>query len=76
MRTVEGMIKHFKQMVEKGSSTFMLEEVKWQYQDMAQGGDGGELYGLESGGQTCRSYNYPGYPNEFFLRVCKGMGWL
>ena len=81
-KTVEQMVKHYREMrqhvVEHSSfaTASMLEEIKRQYIDMAQGGDGGELFGFESRGKTCRSYNYPGYPDTFFLRVCEGMGWL
>jgi hypothetical protein len=57
------------------SSSSMLREVKWQYADMACGGDGGEL-GFEDGdNSTCRRYNYPGQPDSFFQEVCALMGW-
>ena len=82
MKTVEQMVGHYKEMREhaikhsSSASASMLEEIKHQYIDMAQGGHGGELFGFNSGGKTCRSYNYPGYPDVFFLRVCEQMGWL
>ena len=71
MKTSTEMIAHYKDM----SSIGILNEVKWQYIDMASGGDGGKLIGIE-GEPTCREYNYPGYPTSFFQEVCKGMGWL
>ena len=45
-----------------------------QYIDMAQGRDGGKLYGIE-GEPSCREYNYPEEPDSFFQEVCDGMGW-
>ncbi len=45
-----------------------------QYVDMAAGGDGGKLIGIE-GEPSCREYNYPGQPDSFFQAVCDGMGW-
>jgi len=71
MKTAAYMIDTYKNMRSIGS----LNEVMWQYVDMARGGDGGKLYGIE-GEPTCREYNYPGYPTSFFQEVCKGMGWL
>jgi len=70
MKTAAYMIDTYKTMASIG----MLNEVMWQYVDMARGGDGGKLYGMK-GEPTCREYNYPGYPTSFFQEVCKGMGW-
>ena len=48
----------------------MLREVKGQYIEMAQGGDG-----------TCsmqgniRAMHYPDSPDIYFQKVCDGMGW-
>ena len=71
-------ITHYKEMErfeqESGPSS-MLREVKWQYADMAQGGDGGELGFEERGQTTCRGINYPGYPDRFFQEVCDLMMW-
>tara|TARA_B100001057_G_scaffold443307_1_gene479312 strand:- start:1062 stop:1271 length:210 start_codon:yes stop_codon:yes gene_type:complete len=53
----------------------MLNEVKQQYTNMAQGGDGGQLFGFDAG-TTCRAYNYNNYPDSFFRAVCERMGWL
>ena len=50
MRTVEEMVKNYKRMRTHGSN-FMYNEVMWQYQDMANGGDGGDL-GFERNGET------------------------
>ena len=75
MRTVEEMVKNYKRMRTHGSD-LMYNEVMWQYQDMAKGGDGGDL-GFERNGETsCRGINYSGYPDSFFHRVCEEMGWL
>tara|TARA_Y100001937_G_scaffold101375_1_gene139035 strand:- start:1524 stop:1802 length:279 start_codon:yes stop_codon:yes gene_type:complete len=76
VRTVEQMVEVYTDMGSRVSSVFMYEEVKWQYKDMAKGGDGGEL-GFESNGETtCRGINYKGYPDTFFKEVCYQMGWL
>ena len=77
MRTVEQMVKHFQEMRSFGSraTTSMLREVKQQYVNMAEGGDGGQLSGFDHG-TTCRAQNYNGYPDSFFRTVCERMGWL
>ena len=76
MKTVEQMVKHYKEMESHSThaTNSMIREVKQQYMDMAQGGDGGQLVGFDLG-KTCRSYNYPGYPDSFFRDVCDRMGW-
>ena len=76
MKTVEQMVKHYKEMESHGSyaTHSMLSEVKQQYINMAQGGNGGQLMGFDKG-TNCRSYNYPGYPDSFFRDVCDRMGW-
>ncbi len=53
----------------------MLREVKYQYADMASGGDGGELGFEKNGKTTCRDINYPNYPDSFFQEVCALLGW-
>ena len=66
------------EMIEYYESDFIpshwMPSIKMQYVDMARGGDGGELYGIE-GEPSCREYNYPGQPDTFFQAVCDGMGW-
>ena len=70
-----------------GGGGSMYREVMWQYQDMSQGGDGGELGYWPSNyaektvdslqplrTPTCREYNYPGYPDSFFARVLNLLG--
>jgi hypothetical protein len=64
---------HFRSLEKMKSS--MLGEIKWQYKDMAQGGDSGELGFEENGKSSCREVNYPGYPNTFFQQVRDLMGW-
>ncbi len=68
MKTAAQMIAYYK------GAPIRLLEVMWQYFNMAHGGDGGKLYGIE-GNPCCREYNYPGYPDSFFQEVCDGMGW-
>lgn len=74
-RTVEEMVKNYKRLKTHGSE-FMYNEVMWQYQDMAKGGDGGDLGFERDGERTCRGINYKDYPDWFFQEVCKEMGWL
>ena len=77
MRTVEQMVKHFREMQSHGTiaTTSMLREVERQYVDMAKGGDGGQLDGFNHV-TTCRDHNYKGYPDSFFHTVCERMGWI
>lgn len=78
MRSIPETIMHFRNMERTAPS--MLREVKWQFKDMANGGDGGEL-GFRPDGwtktqeATCRSYNYSNHSDEFFAEVCDLMGW-
>jgi hypothetical protein len=74
VKTVDQMVEHYKSMRAQSYSTTMYEEVKWQYISMAQGGDGGPMGFADN--STCRSVNYPGYPDSFFREVCERMGWL
>jgi len=65
----------YKEMEKYSPASSMLREVKWQYADMAAGGDGGDI-GIEENGETsCRAVNYPGSPDSFFQEVCALMGW-
>ena len=77
MRSVEQMVKHFREMESYATvaTISMLSEIEQQYINMAKGGDGGQLKGF-SLGTTCRSENYSGYPDSFFRTVCERMGWL
>ncbi len=76
MKTVEKMVKHYKEMQAHRSfaTISMLEEIKQQYINMANGGHGGQLLGFDAG-TTCRSHNYKGYPDSFFQQICERMGW-
>mgnify|MGYP005705137271 CR=1 FL=1 len=76
MRTVSGMVKAYTEMKSRKSYCSMYEEAKWQYQDMAKGGDGGTVGFERDGETTCRGINYKGYPDWFFQEVCYEMGWL
>ena len=75
-KTVEQMVRHFSKMQSYRTvgTVSMLQEIKQQYINMANGGDGGQLAGFDKG-TNCRSYNYPGYPDSFFRDVCDIMGW-
>ena len=72
-RIIPEMIVKYRQMEQFGGS--LIREVKWQYADMAAGGDGGDLGFEEDGETTCRGINYPFYPDCFFQEVCDLMGW-
>ena len=70
------MVMNYKEMEKHAPNSSMLQEVKWQYADMAAGGDGGDLGFEEKGETSCRGINYPGYPDEFFQEVRNLMGWV
>ena len=85
-KSVLETVLHYKEMEETVPNSSMLREVKWQYADMASGGDGGEAAYCgdpievdESGDgvrwQSIRDYNYPGQSDSFFQEVCALMGW-
>jgi hypothetical protein len=74
MSAAREMIEYYREMQAAIPGSSMLREVMWQYIDMAQGGDGGDL-GFEEG-TTCRGYNYPSKKDAFFQEVCDGMGWV
>ena len=83
MKSVKETFMYYKTMEKTCPGSSMLQEVQWQYQDMAAGGDGGPLgyypenYKKECGeeGPSCRDYNYPNYPDSFFQEVCALMNW-
>tara|TARA_A100001011_G_scaffold351674_1_gene391929 strand:- start:317 stop:562 length:246 start_codon:yes stop_codon:yes gene_type:complete len=68
-------IAHYRAMEEMNS--ILLIEVKDQYEDMAQGGQGGYIGIQDENGDyiQCREYNYPGYPDSFFQEIRDLMGW-
>tara|TARA_B100000519_G_C14024397_1_gene334924 strand:+ start:390 stop:620 length:231 start_codon:yes stop_codon:yes gene_type:complete len=74
MTALETAVK-YKQMEETIPNSSMLREVKTQYAEMANGGDGGELGFEENGQTTCRGINYPDHPDSFFQEVCALLGW-
>ena len=76
MRTVNEMVEQYTFLRTRRSYDSMYEEAKWQYKDMAKGGDGGELGFERNGESTCRGINYKGYPDSFFREVGERMGWI
>jgi len=66
---------HFRSIERNMPSSSMLNEIKWQFADMANGGDGGELGFSENGQSSCRGVNYQHLPNSFFQEVINLMGW-
>ena len=71
MKTAAEMIEYYKTT---DLPSHWMPAIIDQYVDMAQGRDGGKLYGIEDE-PSCREYNYPGVPDSFFQEVCDGMGW-
>ena len=74
-KSVLETVLHYKAMQDNCPNSSMLREVKAQYADMANGGDGGELGIEENGERTCRGINYKNYPDRFFQEVCALMNW-
>ena len=80
MKDIAEVVMNYKQMESISSTSSMLREVKWQYEDMSEGGNGGPLgFAPEDWPgncePSCREYNYPGYPDSFFQEVRDLMGW-
>jgi hypothetical protein len=71
MKNAAEMIEYYKRVVPLYRHN---RQVMWQYVDMARGGTGGKLYGIE-GEPSCREFNYPDEPDTYFQEVCEGMGW-
>jgi len=80
VRNIPEIIMNYRRMEMTSPGSSMLREVRLQYADMANGGDGGSL-GFSPDGwtkgkyPTCREYNYPDHPDSFFQEVCDLMGW-
>jgi hypothetical protein len=80
MKDIAKIIVIYRRMETMGPDSSMLREIKWQYKDMADGGNGGPL-GFDPDSRekdepwTCREYNYPGHPDSFFQEVRDLMGW-
>lgn len=53
----------------------MIREVRMQYADMANGGDGGMYFNGGYEDKSCRQHNYPDTPDSFFQEVCDLLGW-
>ncbi len=66
---------HFRSMEKNMPSSSILSEVKWQFANMAEGGDGGDVGFEENGKRCCRGINYPDMPDFFFQEVRNLMGW-
>ena len=76
--TTKEIIENYRAMQELKPHSSILREVRIQYADMAQGGDGGELGYTPQGYNhipTCREYNYPDKPDSFFQEVREALGW-
>jgi hypothetical protein len=77
MKSVEEMIRQYKMMEQVVPSSSMLREVRFQYADMAAGGNGGDIGYMPDLGRhtTCREYNYPHKSDSYFKAIITGMGW-
>ena len=80
MKDIAEVVMNYKQMESSLPNSSMLREVKWQYADMATGGNGGPLgFNPEDwpyvDSPTCREYNYPNTLDSFFQEVRDLMGW-
>jgi hypothetical protein len=84
MKSALETVFYYKEMEQLTPNSGILREVKMQYADMANGGNGGELGYVPEDykgpppseyGVTCRDYNYPSYPDSFFQEVCSLIGW-
>lgn len=83
MKTTAEIIQNYQALQEKMPGSSILHEVRNQYADMADGGNGGRLYysppdweGSHPDGPTCREYNYPDKTDAFFQEVRVACGWL
>lgn len=76
------VVMHYRDMEMMNPGTELLEKVKKQYADMANGGDGGQVERGLSEGQyfdmryvSVRETSYPTVPTEFFQELCDLLGW-
>ena len=78
MKSAEETITYYKALRSMKPHSSTLREVRFQYKDMAQGGDGGELGYAPDGfnrSPSCREYNYPLHPDSFFQEVVEEREW-
>ena len=74
-KSVLETVLYYKEMEDSHPTSGILREVKYQYADMANGGDGGELGFEQNGARTCRGVNYPNHSDAYFQEVCALLGW-
>ena len=67
-------VAHYTWMQNKTPKSSMLREVKWQFADMANGGDGGTTGA--PGDPSIRDEYYAGYPDSWFAEVIDLMQWF
>ena len=78
MTTAE-IIANYRAMQRLKPHSSILREVRVQYADMAEDGDGGTLGFAPEGYNhmpSCREYNYPDKTDSFFQEVRAALGWL
>ena len=68
-------IIHFRSLEKRTPNSPMICEIKQQFEQMSQGGDGGSLGFVKNGRSTCRETYYSGLPDFFFDEVRSLMGW-
>ena len=71
MKSIPEAVVAYRQMEQIAPNSSMLREVRWQYADMAAGGDGG----FGNGSKSIREEYYSSMPDEFFQEVRDLMGW-
>ena len=71
-KTVIETVMNYKDMEKTVPNSSMLREVRWQYDDMASGGDGGDT----GTGTSIRKEYYPNKSDRFFQDVRDLMGWI
>ena len=78
-KNIEEIIAVYREMQEMKPHSSTIRQVRIQYKDMAEGGDGDTLGYTPPGYNhipTCREYNYPGEPDSFFQEVAEALGWM
>jgi len=71
MKTIAEMVMRYRSMEETVPNSGMLREVRWQYEEMSNGGDGGP----SDASKSIRDDYYPGAPDSYFQEICDLLGW-
>ena len=75
-------VMHYRDMEMMNPGTELLKNIRKQYADMANGGDGGPVERGLARDQyfdmryvSVRESRYPSVPTEFFKELCDLLGW-